>query len=269
VTDALASVAGLVVAPTVAAGLIRWSPETLIVENWRGVHIPAVLGLGFIAGCMASVPFMWGSNDRSSDMGVLALISAGAMGLAGLLDDLRGGAARGFRGHLQNLIRLRLTTGGVKLLVGVAIAVFLAVRAGGSPERMVGAALLIAISTNLANTLDVRPGRALKFTLPILIVVWVASSDPGVKWVSAAAVGAGVGIMPLDLAERGMLGDAGANPIGLLAGLGLVLILPTWGVLLGAGIAAVLQVAAETITISRLLEAVPPVRWFDRLGRRN
>jgi hypothetical protein len=30
-----------------------------------------------------------------------------------------------------------------------------------------------------------------------------------------------------------------------------------------------LQVAAETITISRLVEATAPLRWLDRVGRRS
>jgi len=28
-----------------------------------------------------------------------------------------------------------------------------------------------------------------------------------------------------------------------------------------------LNVLAETVTFSRTIEAVPPLRWFDRLGR--
>jgi hypothetical protein len=66
-----------------------------------------------------------------------------------------------------------------------------------------------------------------------------------------------------------MLGDAGSNPLGFIVGTGLAAILPTWGVILAAVMALGLQVAAETVTISRLIEAVPPLRWYDRLGRRN
>jgi len=78
-----------------------------------------------------------------------------------------------------------------------------------------------------------------------------------------------VGILPLDLAQRGMLGDSGSNPLGLVSGLGAAVTLPTWGVLLAAGVVVVLQVVAETVTISRAIEAVPPLRWYDRLGRRR
>ena len=270
-TDALSALAALVVATSVAAALIRRSPARRVVLNWDGRRVPAVLGIAFLAGLLAAgvVPFLAGSGGRLSEIGVAGGISALVMGLAGSIDDTRGGEARGFRAHLRSLARLRLTTGGLKLLLGATLAVLLAARAGGPPERVVGAALLIAISTNLANALDVRPGRALKLTLPVLAVAWLLSSDPSATWLSAAAAGAVVGILPLDLAERGMLGDTGSNPLGLVSGLGLAVILPTWGVLLAAGVAVALQVAAETVTISRLIEAVPPLRWYDRLGRRS
>jgi len=35
-----------------------------------------------------------------------------------------------------------------------------------------------------------------------------------------------------------------------------------------AALALVLQVAAETVTLSRLIDAAPPLAWLDRLGRR-
>ncbi len=32
-------------------------------------------------------------------------------------------------------------------------------------------------------------------------------------------------------------------------------------------IAVVVNAVAETVTLSRVIEAVPPLRWFDGLGR--
>ena len=34
-----------------------------------------------------------------------------------------------------------------------------------------------------------------------------------------------------------------------------------------AAIAVVINAVAETVTLSRVIEAVPPLRWFDALGR--
>jgi len=65
-----------------------------------------------------------------------------------------------------------------------------------------------------------------------------------------------------------MLGDGGANLLGAAAGLGLYLVLPGWGVVVAAALAVALNVTAETITLSRTIDAVAPLRWVDRLGRR-
>jgi hypothetical protein len=35
----------------------------------------------------------------------------------------------------------------------------------------------------------------------------------------------------------------------------------------GAAVAVALNVLAEILTLSRLIDAVAPLRWFDRLGR--
>ena len=69
--------------------------------------------------------------------------------------------------------------------------------------------------------------------------------------------------------ERVMLGDTGANVIGAVLGLAVVLgsrdsvRLVVMLVLLG------FNVAAEMVSFSRVIDAVPPLRWFDRLGSRR
>ena len=64
-----------------------------------------------------------------------------------------------------------------------------------------------------------------------------------------------------------MLGDAGANLLGFTAGIGLYLSLPAWGIAVAALVVVGLNVLAETVSLTRLIEAAPPLRWFDRLGR--
>jgi UDP-N-acetylmuramyl pentapeptide phosphotransferase/UDP-N-acetylglucosamine-1-phosphate transferase len=163
----------------------------------------------------------------------------------------------------------RPTTGILKLAVGVGAGVLLAVLLGGGPLPIAAGAILIASSANIWNALDVVPGRALKWAVvPLgaaLLIGWTDSS----ALLAGAALGAAVGVLPFDLLERGMLGDAGSNPLGLLVGFVLAAVLPEAGVVLAALAALLLQVAAETVTISRLVEATPPLRWLDRLGRRS
>jgi hypothetical protein len=267
-------VAVAVAAPTaavLAAVVIRSAPPSLLVENRMGRVVPAVLGWGLVGGAvigLMAVELLWAGAGKSSALmlGGLALV---ALLAAGFLDDLRGRHARGFRGHLGSLIRGRVTTGIVKLVVGLAVGLWLAVWADGGPVRVAVSALLIVVSINLWNALDVVPGRALKWGIVALGPVLAVGLDGSAGVLAGAGLGAAVAVLPFDLRQRGMLGDAGSNPLGLLAGLGLALLLPTWGIAAAAAAALALQVAAETVTISRLIEAVPPVRWFDRLGRRT
>lgn len=260
------------VAGVVAARWIARAPRRFSVENWAGRTVPAVLGIAFYTAFVCGYPvalLVGPAEIWPRTVEFLGGFAAALMTLVGLVDDVYGGAARGFRGHLSELVRLRFTTGSLKLIVGVSLAVVLAMAIGGSGLRIAAAAILIAISTNLANALDIRPGRTLKVVIPLLAVVWTVSAGEPIGTLAAASLGAAVGVLPFDLTERGMLGDAGSNPLGLLSGLGLALILPIWGLIVAAAVVLALQVAAETVTISRLIEAVPPLRWFDRLGRRN
>ena len=264
---ALYAAVAFFVAVAVAALAVRRADPRWRKENWRGRQVPAVLGLVLSVSVSAAYGLALAGRrlpDTSAGVVVFAMY---AMLLVGLIDDVRGGKERGFREHLGSLARLRPTTGVLKLVVGLGVAIGLAIRLGGGAVRVVAASLVIALAINVTNALDVRPGRALKWTLPVLAAGAVVTAGSSIGVVIAAAAAGAAGILAFDLAERGMLGDAGSNPLGLLSGLVLVLVLQTWAVVLAAAILLVLQVVAETVTISRLIETVPPLRWFDGLGR--
>ena len=263
--SALTAGAAYLVAILVAALASRHADPRWKRENWRGRPVPAVLGLVLAVAVSVGYAVAAGSvKDRTP--GVLVFAMYGLL-VVGLVDDVRGGRERGFRGHLASLARLRPTTGVLKLIVGIAIAIGLAVRFDGSTLRVVASAMVIALSINVTNALDVRPGRALKWALPLLVVGWVATGGGGPGIVLASTAGGAAGVLWFDLTEQGMLGDAGSNPLGLVCGVALALALPTWGVVAAAVALLALQVVAETITISRLIDTAPPVRWLDRLGR--
>jgi hypothetical protein len=272
---ALAFAAGAAVAAALATPMVAAAPRRLARTRHAGKPVPAVLGLAMMLAITLAVAVIGLVQSGALRLDLAASVTIPALAAAlvaavGALDDLLGTEEhRGFRGHLGGLLRGRVTTGVLKLAVGVAAGVLLAIAMGGSPVRVVAAAVLIAGSVNLWNALDVVPGRALKWVGVVLLPVLVATAGEPYGVVAAAVLGGVAGVLPFDLAERGMLGDAGSNPLGLLVGLGLALALPTWGVAVAAVAVLALQVAAETVTISRAIEAVPPLRWFDRLGRRR
>jgi hypothetical protein len=121
--------------------------------------------------------------------------------------------------------------------------------------RSVSGALLVGLAANALNQLDTRPGRALKVYL-----------------VGALAVGAplriAVLLLPYDLREMAMLGDAGANGLGALLGLRSVERLTGRGRWAAVGALAGLTLLGERTSLGALIERTPVLSGLDRLGRR-
>ncbi len=243
---------------------MRWG--RLAVQNYRGAPVPRVLGLFALAVGTAGGAALLSRCDHPSAGGA-ALVGSAAVFGAGLMDDLAPIGPRGLRNHLAALAAGRVTTGALKLVVTVASAVVViaAWGRGGGATRIAGV-VLVAGATNVWNGLDVRPGRALKaYALVGLATIGVDRCLlPSALPVVLVAVPAALG---WDLRERAMLGDAGATFLGFTGGLALYGTLPATGVWLGAALAVALNVLADTVTLSRIIEIMPPLRWIDRTGR--
>jgi UDP-N-acetylmuramyl pentapeptide phosphotransferase/UDP-N-acetylglucosamine-1-phosphate transferase len=238
----------------------------LVAPNHRGVRVPRTLGLAIVAGAVVSTVAVAAVRELSSQAWA-ALVAIGLIGAAGLIDDLTPAGPRGLRGHVRGLAEGRVSTGILKVVVilGASIVVVALGRTGSALER-VAAVVVLAACSNVWNGLDVRPGRAIKAFLPVGVagvLLVPLDSAPAVLGVLVTAVV----VLPLDLRERAMLGDAGSNAIGFTAGLALVALLDGAWLVVAASIAVVLNLVAETVTFSRAIAATPPLRWLDRLGR--
>jgi UDP-GlcNAc:undecaprenyl-phosphate GlcNAc-1-phosphate transferase len=240
------------------------APARLMVPNHRGVPVPAVLGLVLVTGGALAVAVA-ALNGSINGAGAVASGAALLVASAGLVDDLASTGPRGLRGHLAALAHGQVTTGAAKLLVitGASFITVAAAERAGSLVRLCGV-LLIAGSTNLWNGLDVRPGRATKWFLVVCAtgVVWMPHAGPFAVGVAAGAI---VALIP-DLRERAMLGDAGANLLGFTAGLALYVRSPASWIPYEAIAMVVANFVAETVSLSRVIDAVPPLRWFDQAG---
>ena len=146
---------------------------------------------------------------------------------------------------------------------------------GGDPADVAINAGLIAGGANLLNLFDLRPGRAIKVAIgsAALIAAGGALANGAAGRASGAAAvaaptGAALALLPEDLGERAMLGDAGANALGAMLGAAAAQVLPRSARLcLLTGIVA-LTVASERVSFTRVIEATPALRWLDMLGRR-
>jgi UDP-GlcNAc:undecaprenyl-phosphate/decaprenyl-phosphate GlcNAc-1-phosphate transferase len=199
----------------------------------------------------------------------LVVLAALGFGLLGFVDDVLGvGESGGFRGHLGAIARGRLTSGGIKMVGGAALAVvIMAAVQPGSVGRILADGALVALCANLANLLDRAPGRVTKVALVAGAALLAAAGLDEALLGVALVLGAALGLLLPDLRERVMLGDAGANVLGAAIGIGVVLTsapATRTGVLVAV---AALNVASELVSFSRVIDRVPPLRWVDRLGR--
>jgi UDP-GlcNAc:undecaprenyl-phosphate/decaprenyl-phosphate GlcNAc-1-phosphate transferase len=196
-----------------------------------------------------------------------ALAGLGAL-CFGVVDDLAGsGKRRGLRGHLSALADGEVTTGAIKLGGIGATGIASALALGGDPADIAVNAGLIAGGANLLNLFDLRPGRAIKVATGSAALIAAGGGTDGLTAV-AAPLGAALALLPEDLGERAMLGDAGANAAGAMLGAAAASALPRPARIgLLAGIVA-LTAAAEKVSFTKIIERTPPLRWLDMIGRR-
>jgi UDP-GlcNAc:undecaprenyl-phosphate/decaprenyl-phosphate GlcNAc-1-phosphate transferase len=243
-------------------GAPRWART-----NHRGEPVTLLAGPAVAAGATLAAVAAPGLPARARAAMVAAAIGAGGFGG---YDDLAGsGSRRGFRGHLGALTQGEVTTGAVKLggigATGLAASALL----GGGPADLLLNAGLIAGSANLVNLFDLRPGRAIKVTAAASTLLAAAPGRPAPAGpLAAIPLGAALGLLGADLAERAMLGDAGANALGAVLGTAAAASLPRPArVALLAWIAG-LTAASEAVSFTKVIERTPPLRWLDMLGRR-
>lgn len=237
-------------------------------ENYQGRRLPTAGGLVAVVAVLAVEGF-WALLDGRGVHHVYVLVTL-AFGALGFVDDLLGAGVdgRGFVGHLRALSRGRLTTGGMKLFGGGAAAMIACAAVDGDRVgRLVVDAALVALAANLANLFDRAPGRTVKVGgTCFLVLAVVAGLDDDLAGV-AVAIGAFLALLPADLSERLMLGDTGANPLGAVLALGLVLAAPFEVRVVALLVVLALNLLSEAVSFSAVIDRVAPLRWIDRAGR--
>jgi UDP-N-acetylmuramyl pentapeptide phosphotransferase/UDP-N-acetylglucosamine-1-phosphate transferase len=243
------------------------APAALDRTNFRGRTVSLAGGHALAVSASATAAL---GADSAQTAGAALVAGLGA-GAVGLYDDLVGGRpghqAKGFRGHLRALREGRVTSGLAKIVgVGTAGLVAAALLPGrrGVVHTVLGAGV-IAGTANLVNLLDLRPGRALKAGLAVGTPL---AAGPG-GGVAAGPVGACAALLPADLGEEIMLGDAGANALGALLGVALAARTgPVGRAVLLAGLAG-LTAASEKVSFTKVIESTPGLRELDAFGRRH
>jgi len=239
--------------------------------NHRGEPVTLLEGPAYAAGAAAALAVVPGVPGPLRAAAVGAAAGAGAFGV---YDDLYGnGDRRGMRGHLAALAKGELTTGGVKIvgIGGVGLVAGALVRRGPA-DTLVDKALagvVIAAAANAVNLFDLRPGRAIKAAAigaaPALLH---DGASPAAAAVRYAGLGAALALLPEDLDERAMLGDAGANALGAVLGTAAAASASRAGLLWRAAALTAITLASEKVSFTKVIAKTAPLRALDGLGRR-
>jgi UDP-GlcNAc:undecaprenyl-phosphate/decaprenyl-phosphate GlcNAc-1-phosphate transferase len=250
-------------------------------SNYRNRALPFPFGvLTLAAALLALIPLTLLQRLASTqvfhpELLPIAVYVLGVLTL-GLIDDTLareiadgGGrvAQRGWRGHGAALLRGELSTGALKAAGSLGLALFAMSYLGLSNGRWLLATGVLVLATNAFNLLDLRPGRATKAFVLLGVGLAIGSADLRPLWAlglfAAPALVAGL----YDAREQAMLGDTGANLLGALAGLWLVLSLSGAGQLVALALLLVITVYGELRSISALIERTPGLRRLDSWGR--
>jgi len=274
--------------------------------NFHGVTVSLRGGVAMAGASVASAAVASALSDqpRAALGGAVAALGGA---VAGYIDDVDQGAhdggkvAKGLKGHLGALAHGQVTTGVIKIAGIGASALAASALVGSKATSVSGKAadlalntVLIAGTANLANLLDLRPGRALKATVlvatPLSYFSCAAAKAPASGASGAASAtpatpasasgasaqrllasglnAAAITALVEDLQETTMLGDTGANAAGALLGTSLAAN-DSWKLRLGTALGVVgLILASEKVSFSKVIAANPALNWLDQLWRR-
>jgi len=266
-----------VLAPALLAALraARWTAL-----NHRGRRLPHPTGLLVaIVAPLALAGLALLERLAGTDALPAGALEAGAYvgGVAalGLIDDLAGGGGggpRGVRAHLVSTARGRPSSGAVKALGTAALALGVVTVPGSDLAGAGAAASIVSVAAltlgpHVFNLLDLRPGRSLKGLALLGAGLTLGTRDLDPLRTLAALLGPLLVLLPLDVRERGMLGDTGASAVGAVAGLWLVLTLPPLGQAVAVGALTAIALYGEWRSITALVERNPLLRQLDSLGQ--
>src|SRR3712207_4652284 len=138
--------------------------SNVIRPNYKKDMIPVSMGLVFLPTIVINAIILIYFTKNFNDLVYVFLYIFGLMSmcLVGILDDIIGNRdVSGLKGHFKSLLKGTLTTGGFKALFGGFVGLTISVAISKDIVDIVINTLIIALSTNLMNLLDLRPGRAI------------------------------------------------------------------------------------------------------------
>ena len=241
----------------------------MIRENYRGDMIPVGLGLVFIPTLVINSIILIYSNivPEKIIMIYILIFASIAMSFVGIIDDSLGNrGVTGLIGHFKALFKGSLTTGAFKALLGGFVGLTLAVTLSKSIPNIIVATLVVALSTNMMNLFDLRPGRAIKAYVILAIIIFLASAKFN-REVMMLIVPAVLAYFYFDLRALTMMGDAGSNVLGVSIGVFIVSSFDLPVQLVSLVLLVAIHVLTEKFSLTKIIENNKFLNYVDKLGR--
>lgn len=242
-----------------------------VAKNYRGELVPQGIGVIFALCSLVWYVLYLFIFDFLSTMAILALFGFFVMSFVGFMDDTLGSReVTGIKGHFNALLNKKLTTGAVKAITGLLVAIAISAFFSVNTLDLIANSLIIALFTNLLNLFDLRPGRAIKFYIFLILIFAINALVSGKLYTLAfflPLIGFVLGYFPYDLKARCMMGDAGSNVLGISVGMLTILQLDSIGKMISLALLVLIHLFAEKYSISDVIKNNKFLNYIDNLGR--
>ena len=237
--------------------------------NYKGEMIPVSMGIVFLPMIIINGIIVAFFTVDFVSMTCLFLFIFGMMAMffAGIIDDTIGNRdVSGLKGHFKSLFKGKLTTGGFKALFGGFVGLIISVCISKNIIDIIVNTLIIALSTNFMNLFDLRPGRAIKVYLVIIIIILFTLTGY-IQMLPLLILPNVIAYFNYDLKAKAMMGDTGSNvlgiSIGILMALGYTLnVIIAWLIFL-----ILIHILTEKFSLTKIIEKNKVLNFIDRLGR--
>ena len=240
-------------------------------RNYKGDIIPVGMGITFIPVIIINaIALEWFFKDDPEAQRLLLIFLTGIMTVmtVGLIDDLVGNRdTLGLRGHMRSLLKGRLTTGGLKAIVGGLISLLIGSLFSSDVIEIIINALIIALFTNLINLLDLRPGRAIKGFLSISILFIIIGLPGEIRTLLISFIAYAVAYLPQDIKAKSMMGDVGSNALGAILGIVTIAGYNITAKYIILGLLVLIHIITERYSLTEIIKKNSILNFFDELGR--
>lgn len=268
---------GMVITVVVASPVIKMINQSELVRpNFKGDLIP--VGVGFIfmlVGLTALTVDYFLLPGLLGGRGTIFVLGLSIMTFLGFLDDTLGNRnASGLKGHFKAMLKGELTTGGLKAVGGGVLALLITlidyqeeILTFNAFGNIIVNTLIIALSINAINLMDLRPGRAGKGFLLVAAITAAFSWGNNSIMPLALITGSLVMYLPWDLKAKTMMGDTGSNALGLTIGVTAAWAFGSYPKLFFLAFLILFHLYTEKYSLTKVIADNKFLNYLDQLGR--